>query len=352
MRRLKNKSAIIVLITNYLTMSLFYYAIAYGTHDAHTAYYITFGPTVLLVGWLADVILGRYRTIRWSILIMWTGTMLSTASSVVAYFTTTYNRIDEYMSLVLLIIATVGLGSYQANVVQFGLDQLQDASTDEITSYLSWFAWTVISGGIFVVFVDECIKDTNHIPVRFLVCFCLSIALIIFILSKNVLTKEPVTQNPFRLVYKVIKYAAKNKRPRCRSAFTYCEDDFPSRIDFGKSKYGGPFTTEQVEDVKTFFRLLSFICLGCTLPGTVTAVNLLTVQLNYPIHESKIANTKTVSCYQFYEQVISPTLIALLIPLYEFVIYPVVRRHFSWVRSHLKILFGVLLQIAEVIALK
>ena len=67
------------------------------------------------------------------------------------------------------------------------------------------------------------------------------------------LVKEPVTQNPFKLIYKVLHYAIKNKRPQHRSAFTYCEDELPSRIDFGKSKYGGSFTTEQMEDVKTFF---------------------------------------------------------------------------------------------------
>ena len=75
------------------------------------------------------------------------------------------------------------------------------------------------------------------------------------------LMKEPVTQNPFKLVYSVIRYAIKHKHPEYRSAFTYCEDDPPSRMDFGKSKYGGPFTTEQVEDVKTFLRLLTVIIL-------------------------------------------------------------------------------------------
>ena len=74
--------------------------------------------------------------------------------------------------------------------------------------------------------------------------------------------KEPVTQNPFKLVYSVIRYAIKRKHPECRSAFTYCEDEPPSRIDFGKSKYGGPFTTEQVEDVKTFLRVIFVICIG------------------------------------------------------------------------------------------
>ncbi len=35
-----------------------------------------------------------------------------------------------------------------------------------------------------------------------------------------------------------------------RSAFTYWEENIPSRLDLGKSRFGGPFTTEQVEDVR------------------------------------------------------------------------------------------------------
>uniref|UniRef100_A0A1X7TES3 Uncharacterized protein n=1 Tax=Amphimedon queenslandica TaxID=400682 RepID=A0A1X7TES3_AMPQE len=31
----------------------------------------------------------------------------------------------------------------------------------------------------------------------------------------------------------------------------------PSRLDLGKDKYGGPFTKEEVEDVKTVFCMLS-----------------------------------------------------------------------------------------------
>ena len=52
------------------------------------------------------------------------------------------------------------------------------------------------------------------------------------------------------------KFAAKHKAPVNRSALTYWEEDIPSRVDLGKSKYGGPFATEQVEDVKTFFKLM------------------------------------------------------------------------------------------------
>ena len=70
---------------------------------------------------------------------------------------------------------------------------------------------------------------------------------------------EPVMQNPYKLAYEVIKYTIKNKHPQCRSAFTYWEGELPSRIDFGKNKYGGPFTTEQVEDVKMFSHVLALV---------------------------------------------------------------------------------------------
>ena len=39
----------------------------------------------------------------------------------------------------------------------------------------------------------------------------------------------------------------------------YPDRHIRSRIDLGKEKYGGPFTYEQVEDVKTMFRLLSLM---------------------------------------------------------------------------------------------
>ena len=44
--------------------------------------------------------------------------------------------------------------------------------------------------------------------------------------------------------------------PENRSAFTYWENKIPSQVDLGKSKYGGPFSEEDVENVKTFWRIV------------------------------------------------------------------------------------------------
>ena len=53
---------------------------------------------------------------------------------------------------------------------------------------------------------------------------------------------------------RVTKFSRQHKTLLCRSAFTYCEDELPKGC--GKEKYGGPFTTEQVEDVKAFYGIL------------------------------------------------------------------------------------------------
>ena len=69
-------------------------------------------------------------------------------------------------------------------------------------------------------------------------------------------TSDTGLKNPYKTVFKIINFARKHKHPLRRSAFTYCDNYIPSRLDFAKERYGGPFTTEQVENVKTFLRIL------------------------------------------------------------------------------------------------
>ena len=62
-------------------------------------------------------------------------------------------------------------------------------------------------------------------------------------------------------------YARKHKYPENRSALTYWEEEAPSRLDLGKDKYGGPFTEEEVEDVKTVFRLIPLVIVCSVASG-------------------------------------------------------------------------------------
>jgi hypothetical protein len=151
-----------------------------------------------------------------------------------------------------------------------------------------------------------------------MVCTQCSIALVSVSLFNHWLIKEPAAKNPFRLVHGVIKYAIKNKQPQLRSAFTYCEDKLPSRIDFGKSKYGGPFTTEQVEDVKTLLRLLVFVFIVSILFGIVIAFYSLKVQLSNQLmashSDTMVRAVKKCYSEEFTQQIFSFSWV-IVIPL-------------------------------------
>ena len=118
--------------------------------------------------------------------------------------------------------------------LQFGVDQLYDASTTEITSFTAWFVGsflgTILRHTLFIA-----AYRSMHAPLigQLLISVDLNVIVATHSLLHHWLIKEPITQNPFKLVYNVLKYAIKNKYPRQRSAFTYCEDIIPSRTDFG-----------------------------------------------------------------------------------------------------------------------
>ena len=104
---------------------------------------------------------------------------------------------------------------------QFGLDQLQDASTTEITAFISWYVWTYFCIRTLFDFTHICVNTEYYVFGQLLVCISITVVICSSYFLESSLVQEPVTQNPFKLIYKVLHYAITNKHPRYRSAFTY-----------------------------------------------------------------------------------------------------------------------------------
>ena len=149
-----------------------------------------------------------------------------------------------------------------------------------------------------------------------------SVSFIILLGCKKHLSIEPAGNNPFATVYQVLKYSWKHKVPERRSAFTYWEEDIPRRIDLGKNKYGGPFTTEEVEDTKSFFRILLLLLslFGFHLSGNgFTFIRLFTIKL-CPSAWVMLLTTASPPLLE--------TITALLfIGLFDFLLLPYFRRY-------------------------
>ena len=91
---------------------------------------------------------------------MWAALMLATVSSVLTRTVDSYtSEMHRCVSGVLWTIIAIGFGGFQANVIQFGMDQLHDSSSDEITSFIVWYVWTYSSSGLVVYFVFECLPN-------------------------------------------------------------------------------------------------------------------------------------------------------------------------------------------------
>ena len=150
--------------------------------------------------------------------------------------------------LVLIYVSAGVLGYYSSCTITL-------EETDDVYGYLHPYYFTISCTAVLIMGSLQLVSAV--------------IGLCLLVYSKKHFNIDRTGEHPLKLIYNVLKYAWKHKCPENRSAFTYWEDDIPSRIDLGKNKYGGPCTTEEVEDTKTFFSiiLLLLTLLGFHLSG-------------------------------------------------------------------------------------
>ena len=352
-RKITNKGAVLVLIISFLVVSEFYLLRRYNRFELDRLWLVAGGITLPIAGWLADTYVKRYKLVCYSILIMWIATLTDSMSSVTAQLVNTYSYVNVKVELVLLVSMAIGMAGFQANVIQFGIDQLHDASSTEITSFIIWYIWTLYGSGIVMDFISDCFNEEYKIFGLLYVSFNLTLALALLLLCNDCLIKEPVVHNPFKLIYRVIKYAIKNKHPRLRSAFTYCEDVLPSRLDLGKMKYGGPFTTEQVEDVKTFIRLIPMAVLG----GVMLSHFIMSKSMRQYLSKGSSDSDQHANGFltgicneSSYGYAIHNSVLILVIA-HEIFVYPIFQRCYPQVKSLQKVLLGVIIQVLSMISI-
>ncbi len=300
--------------------------VTYPTDLVHDVFalllYFIFGLTFTMVGYLSDICIGRYKVIRYSMWIIFVSLVLSNVVILIGQYATK-SRSLEIVKYIFAAVRSLGIVGLLANTAQFGIDQLVDSSSANITSYISWYVWTAYSASVINAISQQCFcRLYNSATSFFLLPLFFAIAIMFDFTLKKWLIVEPLSSNPFKLIYQVLKYAVKHKYPHLRSAFTYCEDQPYSRIDLGKTKYGGPFSTEQVEDVKTFFKLLPTILFFCLLAGEVY-----TISIPYKIRQFKKHGTNSCSdlagCFKasLFEHA-QAEIIFIFVPVLEFLIYP------------------------------
>ena len=240
-----------------------------------------------------------------------------------AIFTGGVSTLSKWMFVVAVVILEFGSACFSAALLPFLTDQLIGATADELSTLIHWYVWAnnLGSGLCFTIYYVGLIpyfSDSEVTAGLAGTCiFAAGLALIIIsdCLCQQWLDKTHKVTNPIKLIIQVLNYTRKHKYPERRSAFTYLDEEQPSRMDFGKEKFGGPFTEEEVEDVKTLLQLLPLlVCLSLVVGSTTVSSASLLVDREYTDITLNIG--------------MKGWLIPLvMIPFYRFLLYPIFHSH-------------------------
>ncbi len=294
---------------------------------------ILIGP---FAGLFASIYFGRYKVMCASLWLMWTGKTAIVAVLILQRFFPMTEQILYYSgTLIAEVTDFAGLALILVNSVPFGLDQMPDASGERISAFIHWYGWAVLAGVSTNTLTNNVLIITqldDDILISLFSTASLSIALCTLFLLRHWLIIEPSGTNPLRTVFNVLKFAVKHNKPVRRSAFTYWENERPSRINLAKTKYGGPFTNEEVEDVKTCLRMV--VVIASTI-ATVFAFCF------YTTSHGDVFGAEFISKYQYYSWKGQICYVGFILffsflfcfPVYEITIHPIIRK---WIPSILK----------------
>lgn len=257
-------------------------------------------------GWLADAKLGRYKVMRYSLWAMWIGSALLVLTSTIRYTVIKYDygidgkiySVNDSLYIyitpvvVIYLINAVGLAGYHVNVIPFGIDQMEGASGEQIASFVHWYYWTrnfnfgMILQGIpsfttkYCKNQDKYYNKTVDISLLLVQMTFLTAAVCLDFIFSDKLHKDVKIHSTVKKVKDISTFVAGHSQPvGHRTAHTFTYEAPPSRSDFAKKSYGGPYKDEEVEEVMSFWRIVTVLLavgFGSFLIENVSSICVLT----------------------------------------------------------------------------
>ena len=237
-----------------------------------------------VAGWIGCSWVGQFRMAKWCLGVLWLG--YGGIALVFSVLNSTLNSLP-YLVLVifLFLLITVGSAGVQVNLIPFGADIVLYKTSEELSSYFYWNYWGRNLGGVAYAISILCDTEgdnperlTDH-PAHlalssYMSAFALTLALSLSFVFGSWFVDDQERQNSPKLIWNVLRCALSAKRPQARSAFSFTgQVDRPSRLDLAKQQHGGRFCAEEVEDVKSFLRLLLLLFSICGALFIYTAVS-------------------------------------------------------------------------------
>ena len=156
---MENKTAYLIVLCCFLLHMtvvgsdiVLYHTVA---HDGTLVYLLTQAVTYLLyplLGWLADVYFSRYKFVLFSFIATIVATLLTIITSVLFMYIYEYREIF-ILGGIGIVIGLTGIGLFESTAIQFGMDQMMEASSDQLSTFIHWYNWSYCIGQVISVYI-------------------------------------------------------------------------------------------------------------------------------------------------------------------------------------------------------
>lgn len=306
--------------------------------DTATAIYHAFNMlcyfSPLFGAMLADSLLGKYKTILYVSIVYAIGNVTVAITSIPAILA----EVKTVGPMIGLLLIALGTGGIKPCVSAFGGDQFTASQEHLLQSYFSIFYFAINLGSLLSMIVTpilrgdvscfghDCYMLAFGVPALLMI---LSIAL--FLCGRNRYKKVPPEGNIVLLVGCAVGNAIKKKFKSCGS-----DEKKEHWMDYAKEDYG----TRMVEDIKALFKVL-FMFLPLPVFWTLFDQQGSRWTLQAEEMDGDIGALGTIKPDQV--QALNPVFILIMIPIFETVIYPVMKKCNLFVRPLQRMCAGMLL---------
>ena len=130
-----------------------------------------------------------------------------------------------------LLLLTIGSAGIITNIPAYGLDQLRNKPNTHARAFVHWTIWGYVFGVVTGI-VTGSRNDSEFVLITGIITFLFtSVALSVHACFYNYYELVGTQKNnPYKIVYSVLKYALYHRSPKNRSAFTYWRNEIPTRM--------------------------------------------------------------------------------------------------------------------------
>ena len=221
-----------------------------------------------VTGMMADMFVPRVKMMSFCLFVSFLGSVIQSMFHTV-YETGIIQIPDSVYYIVhvtALIFLAIGSSGAYALLVPVGVDQMEGASETRLKSYFTWHYWFINLGALVAAakylnpsnMFSDLHRSYVHLASSYLATLSIWLAFIILIISNTfglVQKNKPPRGTPLKQVVSVIKYALIKKYKKNYN------NDYAHKAWFENVlvENGGKYSYEQVQDVKTFFKILGVL---------------------------------------------------------------------------------------------